>query len=165
MLQMTVIGKKSELPNSANRTITPLTNRYGAIFRRNCATGGASQRRSSSLVTPVIASGCGAPAKDIGAYDGCGCPYDAPPFMACPAIDAEDGADLGSAGRACDDAEGAAARGAGAERVSSAATRAVALGKRFCGSFSSSVMIERARSVGTSARRCSTGTGRSEMCF
>src|SRR4051794_6401994 len=48
---------------------------------------------------------------------------------------------------------------------SSAATSALASGKRFAGSFSSIIMIARARSTGTSARRCSMGMGRSEMCL
>ena len=56
-------------------------------------------------------------------------------------------------------------RDGGASLESSAATRAAALGNRFSGAFSSSIMTERPRSFGTSARRCCTGTGSSEMCF
>ena len=49
--------------------------------------------------------------------------------------------------------------------VSSAVTTAAADGNLAAGSFSISIMITRARSCGTSARRCSTGVGRSEMCL
>ena len=55
MLQRTVIGKNPFCPKTENSTITPLTNRYGAIFLRNRTTCGFSQRRSSSA-DPVAAS-------------------------------------------------------------------------------------------------------------
>src|SRR5207248_521504 len=57
------------------------------------------------------------------------------------------------------------AAGVGTLPVSSAATRAAADGNRLAGSFSSINMTARARSSGTSARRCCTGIGRSEMCL
>src|SRR5690349_17958555 len=131
MLQMTVIPRRSLKPKSANSRKTPLTKRNGASFRRKWATGGASQRRSSSAVIPCTSSGCAVLANDIGAYDGCGCAHaDAPPFIAEGGMPGEDApAGDGPAGRAGGDGT---ARGAGADRVSSAATSAVAFGKRFC---------------------------------
>ncbi len=54
---------------------------------------------------------------------------------------------------------------AGMRPVSSATTTEPADGKRLAGSFSSSCMTTRARSGGTSERRCSMGMGRSDTCL
>src|SRR6478672_7799702 len=129
MLQMTVIGKKSELPKMAKRTMTALTNRKGASFRRNCATGGASHRRRSSEDRPLASSARGDAAKGMGTYDGAGWPNaDAPAFMPADGIGGIAVALDCSTG--CGGAGAGAARGAGAERDSSAATSADASGKR-----------------------------------
>src|SRR4051794_32579703 len=135
MLQMTVIGKKSELPNTAKRTMTALTNRNGASLRRNCATGSASHRWRSSVEIafadrPLASSARGDAANGIGTYDDGGTAYAdasmpegamarAGAFGWEPAL--SDAAGLAAAG---------AARGAGAVRESSAATRAFASGNR-----------------------------------
>src|SRR5258705_9327513 len=124
MLQRTVTKKKSLAPKSVNSTITLFTNRYGAILRRNWITGGASQRRSSSDDAPAsgrvpAAYGAGAYGPSIGA--------------AKPWRDAAGGAGCGA---------GTGARDGGASRLSSAATSAAAVGKRFAGSFSSSIITD-----------------------
>src|SRR3954468_6896774 len=131
MLQRTVTKKKSLLPKRVNSTITLFTNRYGAILRRNWITGGASHRRSSSLVAP--ASGRA-------------------PVRAGPAAYGPSAGE-GYAGRT---GGGGAAAGAIADgrrvgitsRRSSAATSADAVGNRLLGSFSSSIITDRARSGG-----------------
>ena len=180
MLQSTVIGKSPFCPKMENSTITPFTNRYGAIFLRNRTTCGFSQRRSSSADAECRRATCadrrsGTASTDTARSATCRssartrsrsrtrdrrCPSPAParnrrrdPKRAPVGIEVRGWA------------VGAEARGAGASRASSAVTSADALGNRFAGSFSSSIMIDRARSVGTSLRRCSTGIGRSEMCF
>src|SRR3954466_8545654 len=112
MLQNTVTGKTLVLLTMVNSTITPFTNRYGAILRRNWITGGASQRRSSSEVAP--ASGRVPATYRAGAYG-----------PSTGAAKLWRGAGDGAAG-----ATGTGARDGGASRVSSAATSAAAVGKR-----------------------------------
>src|SRR5881628_790275 len=120
MLQSTVTKKKSLLPKSVNSTITLFTKRYGAILRRNWITGGASHRRSSSLLGP--ASGRAPARAGAGAYG---------PSAGGAAYRERAGEGAASAG-----AGASGRRAAGASRRSSALTSAAALGNRFAGSFS-----------------------------
>src|SRR4051812_26418760 len=143
MLQRTVIPKKSLPPKIDATTMTPLTKRYGASLRRNLVTGSAFQRRYSSGVGPV---GAASSFVDEPVYDG---------------VDDRVSDGIGGGGGGTNTGRSVAGR----RPVSSAVTTIDAFANRCAGSFSSSVMTTTPRSCGTSARRCSTGVGRSEMCL
>src|SRR6185503_9679852 len=119
--------------------IAPLTNKYGATPCRKLTTFCALNRIDSSADGKYDAS---SNPKLDGVAIACGC--------GCAGTSAPASGDDGRIGTL---------------PVSSAVTIAAALEKRPFGSFSRHIMTARARSCGTSLRRCDTGVGRSEMCF
>src|SRR5947209_4741639 len=125
MLQSTVMPKKSLSPTTDAMTITPFTNRYGASFRRNLTTPGASHRDWSRRHS----SGLGALAAYWSSVLAEGYELDERRVSVIASLSGDTGVGARSI--------------CGIRPVSRAATTALADGNRFAGSFSSRIMITR----------------------